>query len=404
MNSQDPSQNPTTPFPFLSNLLYFIGALRRVGVSVSLDQTIEVTHALEWVDLSSREQVYFATRGVLINRKEDLLLFDQLFNLFWSSPQAERPKGQKTPIAPRHNVPEQKRLNLATLLAQKAQPGDPEVDIADRAGSFSAIEVLQTKEFSAMTLEELATVKRLIQSMKWQVSLRQTRRYVPERQGNLLNLRRVMRSSTKYEGVPLKLFWKTRKIKARPIVVLADISGSMEKYSRLLLQFCYSVTWGLNEVECFVFGTRLSRITPQLRLKNIDRAISEASRMVADWAGGTRIGESLHFFNRHWSRRVLRRGAIVLIISDGWERGDVSRLKKEMRYLQHRCHRLIWLNPLLGKSTYQPLVEGMAAALPFVDDFLPIHNMQSLSELAAHLGSLTQRRSVKPSVSTYRLI
>ena len=389
-------QNQISATPFLSNLLYFVEGLRRVGVSVSLEQTLEATRALELVDVGYREQVYFALRGVLINRKEDLRLFDQLFNLFWSLPQAEKGRGQKTPIAPRHNVPERKRLNIATLMAQKARQTDPQLDIADKAGSFSTTEVLQNKEFSSMTPEELATVKKLIQSMEWRVSLRQTRRYVPDRSGNRLNLRQVLRSSTQYDGVPLKLAWKSRKIKPRPILVLADISGSMEKYSRLLLQFCYSMTRGLYDVESFVFGTRLSRITPQLRVKNIDRAVNDASRQVVDWSGGTRIGESLRVFNRHWSRRVLRRGAIVLIISDGWERGDVSMLRQEMRYLQHRCHRLIWLNPLLGKDAYQPLVEGMAAALPFIDDFLPIHNLQSLETLARYLGALRYRRSARP--------
>jgi uncharacterized protein with von Willebrand factor type A (vWA) domain len=178
-------------------------------------------------------------------------------------------------------------------------------------------------------------------------------------------------------------------VKERPFVLLADVSGSMDKYARLVLQFFYSVSHSLRHVECFVFGTRLTRITPQLKLKNIDRAIDEAAREVFDWAGGTRIGDSLKAFNQQWSRRVLRRGAVVLIISDGWERGDVSALTQEMRYLQHRCHRLIWLNPLSGRDTYRPTVEGMAAALPYVDDFLPIHNLQSLSELAQHLAKLT---------------
>ena len=394
MNSQPPPQNLKAAPPFLANLLYFVEALRRAGVSISLEQTIKVTQALELVEIGSRQQVYYATRGLLINRKEDLRLFDRLFNLFWSSPQVQKGKGQKTPIAPRHDVPEPKRLTIATLMAQKARAGDPPVDIADKTGTFSATEILQNKEFSTMTLEELAAIKKLIQSMKWQASLRQTRRYIPDRRGSQLNLRRVMRNWTKYNGVPLKLAWKSRKIKPRPIVILADISGSMEKYSRLLLQFSYSVTRGLQNVECFVFGTRLSRITPHLHLKNIDRAITEAGRVVVDWSGGTRIGESLHTVNRDWSRRVLRRGAIVLIISDGWERGDVSLLQQEMRYLQHRCHRLIWLNPLLGKNTYQPLVEGMAAALPFVDDFLPIHNLQSLGSLAQHLAGLGKYRSL----------
>lgn len=392
MNSKLKTQNSK----LLPNLLYFVEGLRRAGVSVSLKQTLEATQALELVDVGHREQVYFALRGVLINRKEDLRLFDQLFNLFWSLPRAEKGRGQKTPIAPRHNVPERKRLNIATLMAQKARQTDPQLDIADKGGSFSSTEVLQNKEFSGMTPEELATVKKLIQTMQWPVNLRQTRRYVPDRSGNRLNLRRVLRSSTQFDGVPLKLAWKSRKIKPRPIIVLADISGSMEKYSRLLLQFCYSMTRGLYDVESFVFGTRLSRITPQLRVKNIDRAINDAGREVIDWSGGTRIGESLRIFNRRWSRRVLRRGAIVLVISDGWERGDVSVLRQEMRYLQHRCHRLIWLNPLLGNNAYQPLVEGMAAALPYVDDFLPAHNLQSLADLSRHLGTLGRQRSARP--------
>jgi uncharacterized protein with von Willebrand factor type A (vWA) domain len=173
----------------------------------------------------------------------------------------------------------------------------------------------------------------------------------------------------------------------------------MEKYARLMLQFFYSVSHSLKDVESFVFGTRLTRITGQLKLKNIDRAIDDAAAEVIDWSGGTRIGESLHLFNQQWSRRVLRRGALVLIISDGWERGDVSLLEKEMRYLQHRCHRLIWLNPLLGRDNYKPLVEGMAAAVPYIDDFLPIHNLQSLTALAEHLAALGQHRSIKPKIN-----
>jgi uncharacterized protein with von Willebrand factor type A (vWA) domain len=375
--------------PFLSNLLYFTDALRRAGLSISLNQIIDLSQALTLIDIGDRTQVYYAMRGLLVHRQEELLLFDQIFNLFWRSPrQARVAKGQKTPLAPRHNVPERKRLNIVTLMAEKARANAPEVEAADKAGSFSPTEILQNKEFSAMTPDELVNIQKLIRSMQWQVSRRQTRRYRPDRGGEQLDLRRVMRSCAKYGGAPLHLAWNTRKVKPRPVVILADISGSMEKYTRLLLQFYYSLVRGLGNVECFVFGTRLTRITPHLRLKNIDRALSEAAREVADWAGGTRIGGSLRRFNREWSRRVLRRGAIVLIISDGWERGDVSLLRREMAYLQRRCHRLIWLNPLLGKAAYQPLVEGMAAALPFIDDFLPIHNLQSLEVLSKHLAGL----------------
>jgi uncharacterized protein with von Willebrand factor type A (vWA) domain len=244
----------------------------------------------------------------------------------------------------------------------------------------------------------LELIKQFIQDMSWQVILRRTRRGVPDQNGNRIHLRRVLRSTMKYGGVSVDLFWQSRKYKQRPFVLLADISGSMERYARLVLQFFYSVSHKLRDVECFVFGTRLTRITPQLRLKNIDRAVNEAAYEIVDWSGGTRIGESLQTFNHHWGRRVLRRGAIVIIVSDGWERGDVSILRREMHYLQRRCYRLIWLNPLSGKPTYQPLVEGMAAALPAVDDFLPIHNLQSLIALSEHLSRLGPGRSAKPSM------
>jgi uncharacterized protein with von Willebrand factor type A (vWA) domain len=219
--------------------------------------------------------------------------------------------------------------------------------------------------------------------------LRRTRRKIASDSGDTLHMRRVMASAARHGGVPVLLAWQQRKIKQRPIILIADISGSMEKYSRLVLQFFYSMVQSLKNVECFVFGTRLTRITLPLKLKNIDRAVSDAAREVVDWAGGTRIGESLCTFNHKWSRRMLHRGAVVMIVSDGWERGEVEVLRDQMRYLQRRCHRLIWLNPLMGKATYQPVVEGIAAALPYIDDFLPIHNFQSLSTLAEHLAALS---------------
>ena len=181
------------------------------------------------------------------------------------------------------------------------------------------------------------------------------------------------------------------------MILLADISGSMEKYSRLMLQFFFSAIHSLGEVECFVFGTRLTRITQQLKLRNVDRALEEASREILDWSGGTRIGESLATFNRRWSRRLLRRGAVVVIVSDGWERGDLEQLGREMRFLHHRCHRLIWLNPHLGQRGYEPRVGGMATALPWVDDFLTVHNLDSLRVLAARIAEVPARgRTPRP--------
>ncbi len=373
---------------FLENILLLPRLLRAAGLPVSPEQSLDFARSLTLIDIGRREQVYHAARSLLVTRYEHLDLFTSIFNRFWQSLSGKNAgQPQTMPRAPRHKRPKQKNP-LMVLMSQKAGQNDPEEEVADKAETYSAAELIQNKNFGAMTPEELETTKRLIQEMRWEIIQRKTRRRTADRKGSELHLRQVMRSAAQYGGVPLRLAWQKRKVKQRPFILLADISGSMEKYSRLTLQFFYSVSHSFREVECFVFGTRLTRITPQLKLKNIDLAIEEASHQVWDWAGGTRIGDCLHDFNRKWSRRVLRRGAVVLIISDGWDRGETARLKQEMRYLQHRCHRLIWLNPLLGRPTYQPQVEGMTAALPYIDNFLPIHNLQSLTELSRHLAAL----------------
>lgn len=384
---------------FLENILLFSRTLRRAGIPVSLEQSIDFARALTLVNIGDRDQVYHAARSLLVTRYEHLRLFETLFNRFWQAHPESGLTSEKNASNASRQPSGQRRVDIATYMAARAREAEQTVDVPDRSETYSPAERLRRREFSEMTPEELEKVKRLIREMQWQVSLRQTRRRIPDSRGALLHLRRMMRSATKYGGVPLDLAWQSRKVKQRPFVLIADVSGSMEKYARLVLQFFYSVSHSLDNVECFVFGTRLTRITPALKLKNIDRAVDEAAREVVDWSGGTRIGESLRRFNREWSRRVLRRGAIVLIVSDGWERGDAELLKREMRYLHHRCHRLIWLNPLLGKSTYEPLVEGMSAALPFVDDFLPVHNLQSLHALSEHLAALGKHRSPRPGLS-----
>ena len=380
---------------FLENLLLFPRMLRQAGIPISPEQAIDFARGLALVEIGSRDQVYHAGRCLLVTRKEQLQLFETIFNRFWRVHYGGAWPTQRDSHSKKRPRERPRPFNVVSYMAHKARTADEEIEVTDKSGTFSAVEALQRKEFVQMTAEELESIKRMIQEMRWRVSMRQTRRRVSASRGQMIHLRRVLRSATKYGGVPLKLSWQDHKIKQRPLILIADISGSMEKYARIMLQFAYSVSHSLKDVECFVFGTRLTRITPQLRLKNIDRAIGDAAHEVVDWSGGTRIGESLRAFNRRWSRRVLRRGAIVLVISDGWERGDVSVLENEMRFLQHRCHRLIWLNPLSAKDGYEPRVEGMAAALPYVDDFLPIHNLQSLAALSRHLASLGQHRSLR---------
>jgi len=386
LNNDHYEERPTDSF--MTNMLSFIQCLRRAGLPVSSNQVMDFVRALTLVNIGQRDQVYFTARCLLVSHYEHLVLFETIFNAFWKIPSVSGQSApKKAPRASRHD--KQQQPALITYMASKARPHDPELDVFDKSATYSDLELLSRKDFLQMTPEELDAVKQLIQAMRWQACFRKSRRQVASPTGDKLHMRRVMASAARHGGVPLALSWQTRKIKQRPIVLIADISGSMEKYSRLVLQFFFSLSHSLKNVECFVFGTRLTRISLQLKLKNIDRAVNDAASEVVDWSGGTRIGESLSTFNRQWSRRVLRRGAIVMIVSDGWERSDIDNLRTQMRYLQLRCYRLIWLNPLMGKTNYQPQVEGMAAALPFIDDFLPIHNLHSLSTLAVHLSALS---------------
>jgi hypothetical protein len=260
--------------------------------------------------------------------------------------------------------------------------------------TYSDAEILRQKDFAEMNFEELKRMREMIAALAWNLADRQTRRKQPGA-GRLFDLRRTLRKNLKYGGEVLNWARREPKHKPRPLVVIADISGSMERYTNLLLHFIYSLSAGLNQVEAFVFSTRLTRISRQLHHREAERALREIGCSVPDWAGGTRIGEALKEFNFKWGRRVLGRGAVVLIISDGWDRGDIPLLRREMERLSLSCHRLIWLNPLLGFSGYEPLTQGMRTALPYVDDFMPVHNLVSLEQLGKVLTTMGKTKSNK---------
>lgn len=399
----DPAPVPLQGSAFVGNLLAFVAGLRRLGVSVSPQQSQNLLAGLSLIDIADQRAVYWVARSLLITRREDLQLFDAWFGRFFR-PAGPATEGRRQPR--KRSPPHRRRFSLASWLEKGARPGaesrSVEQEVVDRSLAYSATESLRSKDFASMNDDELDAVRRLMTALRLDVSRRRTRRW--ERgQGSRLDLRSALRESSRHGGYVFSLRFREPRVKERPIVLLADISGSMERYSRLLLQFFFCVSHALPRVETFVFGTRLTRITPELKLRNVDRALGSASRRVIDWAGGTRIGDSLGDFNRHWSRRVLRRGAVVLLASDGWERGGADRLRHEMQFLQRRCHRLIWLNPLLGQASYQPRVEGMAAALPYVDDFLPVHNLRSLEQLSAHLRALPEQRNARRQGAGYTL-
>jgi hypothetical protein len=362
---------------------------------------IDLVQALEHIEIGRKPDFYHATRSLLVHRHEDFPMFDAAFETFWRKPPEEgwvtldlsrlaanvRRRAQR----PRITTQAPRRAENANGDENRSTSGD-EPPLIQVTLTYSEREVLRRKDFADLTGEELDTIKHMIAALVWQLGERRTRRRQPGK-GPLLDLRRTVRHSLKYGGEVLDWARRESKWKPRPLVILADISGSMERYTRLLLHFIYGVTAGLGQpVESFVFGTRLTRITRELHGRDIERALRDVSHAVVDWSGGTRIGEALKTFNYDWGRRVLGRGAVVLLISDGWDRGDIDLLRGEMARLQRNCHRLIWLNPLLGSPEYEPLTRGMQAALPHIDDFLPVHNLASLEDLANRLAHLSEHR------------
>ncbi len=408
-----------------ANLLRFGRRLRAAGMPVGSGQILGLVEAIEAVGIDRRDDVYSAAKATLVTRPEQIPLFNAEFLRFWSDlvdrqapmfSEAIHDDDDESVAMPNAS---KKKDSGEKGEAQKGGESDKSVlavegaDDAEDIGEtedyevppedvliFSASEALRKKDFAQFSPEELAEARRLIESMTWRLGTRLTRRKQRALHGDSIDYRATLRGAMKQGGVPLDLKWRERKERMRPLVLICDISGSMDRYSRLLLRFVHALEHGLDAVEVFVFGTRLTRITRELRKKNVDQAIADVVASVDDWSGGTRIGESIKEFNYRWSRRVLRSGATVVVISDGWDRGDPQLLGAEMARLQRSCRRVIWLNPLLGAPGYQPLTQGIRASLPYVDHFLPIHNLKSMEALAKLLGAVEDTQPVRRQVTT----
>jgi uncharacterized protein with von Willebrand factor type A (vWA) domain len=255
--------------------------------------------------------------------------------------------------------------------------------------TWSDLERISTRDFSELTAGELAMVRSALSRLAWSIEERRTRRWIPGR-GSRIDLRRALARSLRTGGDITTLPRRRRRTRRRPVVLLCDVSGSMEQYTRTLLLFAHALSRGMRDVEAFLFATRLTRITMELRAPTPDAAMAAVSRAVSDWSGGTRIGEALKAFHQRWRRRTLHGSAVVILISDGWDRGEPQLLRDEIARLHRSCHRLVWLNPLIGTIDYAPLTRGLQAALPFVDDFLPVRTLRDVRELALHLGALNE--------------
>ncbi|WP_448575128.1 vWA domain-containing protein [Thermomicrobium sp.] len=404
----------TATMNFAQRALAFARLLRRAGVKTTTGQAMDFVRAIEHIDISRREEFREAARACLVTHKDDLPVFDRLFDLYWRA-KPEYTDGllqQPDPDDVIELTPEEgeeaeetegssvegargRRLEAIEAIEEAEEGEGSEAESLADAFSYSPAEILREKDFADFTEDELAQIRRFMQQLTWQIGRRRSRRKVASPKGRFIDPRRTMRRSLQSGGVPLTLARRQTKTKPRQLVVICDVSGSMDRYSRILLQFIYAVENGMAKVEAFVFGTRLTRVTRLLKHQDIDEAMRRVAREVQDWSGGTRIGQSLQTFNQEWARRVLRNGAVVLIISDGWDRGDPQLLAQEMARLQRSCYRLIWLNPLLGSPRYEPLTRGMQAALPYIDDFMPIHNFASLEALAKHLSQIDDKRPVR---------
>ena len=377
--------------------------MRRAGVPVHSGRLAELVEALGYVDLGARDDVYHACRALLVRRHEQVAVFDLAFALFWRAQhEAQHGRRPRAPsAAPRASVVDAAEVlapedpdRVAGSAADSGGRGDdaPEADAAipeTRLKTWSAGHTLAEKDFAALTPEERAQAHAALAGLVWQPGARRTRRWVRGR-GARVDLRRAIAGSLRTGGDVVKLPRLTRRVRPRPLVLLCDVSGSMERYSRMLLHFAHAVSHVHQRVETFLFSTRLTRITRQLRATGPDQALAAVSTAVTDWSGGTRIGAVVKEFHQRWGRRVLHGGPVVMLISDGWDRGDPAELREQIARLQRSCHRLIWLNPLIGTADYAPLTRGLRAALPFVDDFLPARTLTNLADLALHLNALAR--------------
>jgi uncharacterized protein len=377
---------PSEGTPFVALLVSFARELRTAGVAVGSGDVLGYCAAMTLLDPADLLDLYWAGRVALIAKRDDIATYDQVFRRFFLG---DGPDPVRELATLRARV---EREADATLVAPASSPdGEGDEEEAVLGWMASDAEALKHKSFDACTPDELAALRRIMKRIRLAPPRRRTRRTAPARSGRAPDLRRTARETMRLHGEPpAELYFRRRQIRLRPVILILDISGSMADYSRNLLQFAYSANRAAARVEVFCFGTRLTRLTRALATRRPDDALERAARAVFDWEGGTRIGESLDTFVRDWGRRGLCRGGVVVICSDGLDRGDPAVLAAAMERLSRLCHTLIWMNPHKGSDpNFRPSTVGMMAAAPYVDVLLSGHDLSSLEELAALLPTLS---------------
>jgi uncharacterized protein with von Willebrand factor type A (vWA) domain len=373
---------PETAPPLLDAAVAFGRLLRRAGIAAGPDRVAGFVRALEELDVTRREDVYWAGRVTLCSRQEDLEVYDRAFRAFWEDPGAHILKLPKTQIS-------------VSVADDSVQPPKKSVERNEEGEEavrlrYSPVDVLRNKDFALYTAEEFAELHKLLADLSLSGALRRSRRLEPAPRGRY-DQRRTLRGAMRTGGEPIRHRFRRARSRPRRVVLLCDISGSMSAYSRALLRFMHAGVISGAPLEAFVLGTRLTRVTRELTTKNPDRALGEASGAARDWSGGTRLGDTIKEFVDRWGQRGMARGSVVVILSDGWDRGDVDVLAEQMLRLSRLAYKVIWVNPLKAAPGYQPLARGMAAALPYVDEFLSGHNFESLEELARAIAEAAGR-------------
>ena len=373
--------------------MYFARTLRAAGLPIGSGAVLDALHAVEALGVARRDDFYWALHAVFVRRAEQRPLFDEAFHVFWRNPKLlERVAGLPPPpmhVAPQGDAkPLGRRLGEALFAGKErdARTRETENDIElDATLTWSDREVLRARDFEQMSAAELAAAKAAIARMRLAIAPAPTRRFRPHPRGTCVDMRTTLRRSLRLGSGAVLLARRRRRRRPAPIVVLCDISGSMSRYSRVLLHFAHALARDRTRVHSFAFGTRLTNITRQLRDRDVDTALERAGAEVTDWDGGTRIGRCLGAFNREWSRRVCGQGAVVLLITDGLDRDVGEGLPPQVERLRKSCRRLVWLNPLLRYEGFEPKAAGMRALAPHVDELRPVHNLESLEDLCKAL-------------------
>jgi uncharacterized protein len=381
------------------NIMHFARVLREAGIPVGPGLVIDALDAALAGPLRKRDDFYWTLHAVFIKKREHKELFDQAFHVFWKKPKMLEQLMQLMYHQIARKQDEKKRQAGFRRLAeamfdQNDAPSSPKAETLEVEATYtaSANDMLRKKDFEQMTVTEQTEAKLALQRLHVNRIEVQTRRYRAANLGTRIDMRRTLRASLRSGGQPVSLARKQRKWREPPLVVLADISGSCSNYSRMFLHFLHTLSNDRSRVTVFLFGTRLTNITRELTRKDVDEAMDKVSGAVKDWSGGTRIGTTLKEFNYKWARRVLSQGAHVLLMTDGLDREDVGQLEHEMQRLRRSAKRIVWLNPLLRFDGFQARAGGVRAMMPYVDEFRPVHSLESLQDLAATLAAPTSRR------------